>query len=421
MQSRPPPRNRIALAILVVAATISQIGSAFTLIAVPWFVLQTTGSAAKTGLTGVFAALPYIIAGIFGGALVDRLGFKRTSVIADITSGVTIALIPLLYHTTGLAFWQLLALTFLASLWNSPGGSARQSLVPELAMLAQTSLERANSIVQSVPRFATLFGPPIAGVLIAVMGAGNVIWLDAATFAISAVLIGAFVPPLALPARTAPTHFFADLTEGWRFITREPLMRAMTTVFAIGNFFDAPLSLLVAVYANRRYGSAVPLGFIFAALGAGAVIGSLGYGAIGHRVPRRAIMVLYLFPVATMYMIFALAPPLPVILVAIFLDGIAVGPVNPMSATVSQERVPVELRGRVQGLTIALAWVAIPVGRGLAGLLIAPVGLATIFAAISAGFILLGIGVLLHPAFRDMQTPNRKRHVSGTPVAHRAT
>ena len=172
-------------------------GSTLTLIAVPWFVLQTTGSAAKTGLTGVFSALPFIVAGIFGGALVDRVGFKRMSVIGDITSGLTIALIPLLYHTVGLAFWQLLALTFLGNLFDTPGNTGRQSLVPDLAAMAGMRLERANAFVQSVPRVATLFGPPIAGVLIALIGASNVLWLDAATFAASALLIGAFVPPRA--------------------------------------------------------------------------------------------------------------------------------------------------------------------------------------------------------------------------------
>src|SRR5947208_7768206 len=120
-----PTANRIPILGLLAANTISQIGSALTFIAVPWFVLETTGSAAKTGLTGVFEALPFIIAGIFGGALVDRLGFKRTSILADLTSGLTLALIPLLYHTVGLAFCQLLALSFLSNLFYTPGSTAR--------------------------------------------------------------------------------------------------------------------------------------------------------------------------------------------------------------------------------------------------------------------------------------------------------
>mgnify|MGYP001354396687 CR=1 FL=1 len=399
---------------LLTANTISQIGSMLTIVALPWFVLQTTGSAAKTGLTGVFEALPFIIAGLFGGALVDRLGFKRTSILADITSGLTVALVPLLYHTVGLAFWQLLALAFLGNLFNTPGNTARQSLVPELAAMAGMRLERANSFVQTVPRIATLLGPPLAGVLIAVIGASNVLWLDATTFAVSAALVGALIPALTTTdMEGAPSsRYFADLREGLRFIWEEPLIRAMSLLFATGNFLDAPLGLLISVYAIRTYHSAVPVGLIFAALGAGAVIGSLWFGAVGHRLSRRAIFIVYCIPVAGMYAAFAFTPPLAVLVIAVFIDGLAVGPVNPLSATITQERVPVTLRGRVQGMRIAISFMMIPLGRGLAGLLIDPVGLRTIFLTIAGSFLLVSLGVALTPIFHDMRAPDTAAHLA---------
>ena len=393
---------------LLAANTISQIGSMLTVIALPWFVLQTTGSAAKTGLTGVFEALPFIIAGIFGGALVDRIGFKRTSILADLTSGATVALVPLLYHTVGLAFWQLLALALLGNLFNTPGNTARQSLVPELAAMAAMRLERANSFVQTVPRIATLLGPPLAGVLIAVMGASSVLWLDAATFAVSAALIGALIPALATTdtEEKPPGRYVADLLEGLRFIWNEPVIRATAILFAVGNFLDAPIGLLLSVYAIRTYHSAVPVGLIFAALGGGAVIGSLWFGAVGHRLSRRAIFALYCIPVAGMYATFAFTPPLAVLVIAVFIDGLAVGPVNPLSATITQERVPVALRGRVQGMRVAISFMMIPLGRGVAGLLIDPVGLRAIFLTIAGCFLLVSLGAALAPAFRHMAAPD---------------
>src|SRR5690242_19408119 len=100
-------RSRLPLAALFSANLISQTGSMLTFVAIPWFVLQTTGSATKAGLTGFFEALPYFAAGFFGGAVVDRLGFKRTSVLADLANGATVAAVPLLYFTIGLSFWQL--------------------------------------------------------------------------------------------------------------------------------------------------------------------------------------------------------------------------------------------------------------------------------------------------------------------------
>lgn len=393
---------------LLTANTISQVGSMLTLIALPWFVLQTTGSAAKTGLTGVFEALPFIIAGVFGGALVDRLGFRRASILADITSGATIALVPLLYHTVGLAFWQLLAIAFLANLFDTPGNTARQSLVPELAALATMPLERANGFMQSVPRFATLFGPPLAGVLIAVTGASNVLWLDAATFAVSAALIGALVPAVAAKSteEKSSERYVADLMEGLRYIWSDRLIRAMSLTSAISNCIDAPLTLLVSVYAIRRYDSAVPVGLIFAALGAGALIGSLWYGAVGHHLSRRGIYVLYRIPMATMYAAFAFTPSLPILLAAVFFDGLGVGPANPLASTIMQERVPVALRGRVQGMRTAMAFLAIPLGRGLAGLVIGPIGLRAIFLGIAGGLLLISAAVALSPIFHHMDAPD---------------
>lgn len=136
------------------ANAISLIGNYLTMIAVPWFVLETTGSATKTGLVGFFTALPAVIATFFGGTLVDRLGYKKMSIISDIGSGVTVALIPLLYHTVGLEFWQLLVLVFVSALLDAPGNTARVSLLPDLAQAGEVNLERANALTQAIQRGA---------------------------------------------------------------------------------------------------------------------------------------------------------------------------------------------------------------------------------------------------------------------------
>jgi MFS family permease len=95
--------------------------------------LQTTGSAAQTGITGFFTILPVVVAGFFGGTLVDRMGYRRTSIVADLASGLTVALIPLLHFTIGLEFWQLMVLVFLGGLLDAPGSTARTALIPDLA------------------------------------------------------------------------------------------------------------------------------------------------------------------------------------------------------------------------------------------------------------------------------------------------
>jgi MFS family permease len=189
--------RRAPLFALLGANAISLVGTMLTMVALPWFVLETTGSAAMTGLAGFFVALPGFIAGIFGGVLVDRFGYKRMSVVADLISGVAITLVPLLHHTVGLAFWQLFALIFLGGLLEIPGVTARRAMLPELARMAGWRLERVNSSFEAIQYIALLLGPPFAGILIAWLGASDVLWIDAATFAVSAAIVTAAIPAVA--------------------------------------------------------------------------------------------------------------------------------------------------------------------------------------------------------------------------------
>src|SRR5436853_2119911 len=207
------PHNRVPFFALLSANAISWIGNVMAAVAVPWFVLQTTGSPVKTGLTAFFEALPVVIAAFFGGAIVDRLGHKRVSIIADIASALAVVLIPLLHNTIGLAFWQLLGLVFLSALFNIPGGTARGTLLPELIERAGIRPERANSAYQAIPRLAILLGPPLAALLIVAIGASNVLWFDAATFAASAAIVSIGVRVMSARLRSS-RPYLAEVMDG---------------------------------------------------------------------------------------------------------------------------------------------------------------------------------------------------------------
>jgi MFS family permease len=227
------------------------------MIAIPWFVLETTNSAARTGITAFFTTLPAVLAAFFGGALVDRLGFKRMSVIADLASGLTVALVPLLYHTIGLAFWQLLALVFLGALLDAPGATARRALLPDLAATAQVGLERANASAQSIERAATMLGAPLAGLLIAVLSASNVLWVDAATFAASASLVAALVPSPGRPTQPSPAGgYLAELLQGLRYLRHDRLARTLILIVMLLNFLDGPLPSVVCPSMPSRSSAA---------------------------------------------------------------------------------------------------------------------------------------------------------------------
>ena len=174
--------GRTPLYAVLSANAVSQVGDMMVVVALPWFVLQTTGNVVKMGFAGAAVGIGTLLSSISGGPLVDRFGFRRASILSDVTAGAAVAAVPLLFWADVLPFWLLLTLTFLISLLNAPGDLARRALVPTLARWAAMPLERANAVDTAIPRLAQLAGPIIGGVLVAAAGAANVLLLDAATF-----------------------------------------------------------------------------------------------------------------------------------------------------------------------------------------------------------------------------------------------
>lgn len=399
--------SRVPLIALVVGAGISAIGNILTLVAVPWFVLVTTGSATKTGVTAFFTALPAILAAFLGGAIVDRVGYKRTSVIADLASGITVALIPLLHHTIGLEFWQLLALVFLGAFLDAPGTTARQALVPEVARLGHVPLERAASIADGIQRTATLVGAPLAGVLIAWIGPSNVLWVDALTFGCSAAAIAVAIPAsLRVTTQRSRQQYLRDLQAGIRFMKDNRLIRAIVFTVMVTNMIDAAMfSVVFPVFVREVFGSAVYLGVISAVAGGTALTGTILYGAVGHQLPRRPIFTAGFLLSGIHFWVYAVVPSLWVILLARAVGGLAVGPLNPIMSTVEYEQVPASMRGRVFGMTTAGLLVATPVGVLLAGYLLDWIGIQPTLVVLGSCYLVATLTLVFNPTIREMDTP----------------
>ena len=398
-------KTKRPLAALLIASAVSVTGNRMVLLAIPWFVLETTGSATKTGITGFFAFLPVVIAG-FLGPVVDRIGLKRASVVADIASGLSVAMIPLLFHTIGLEFWQLLVLVFLGGLLDSPGETARSSLLPEAADAAGTTLERATSMEDGVMRAASLVGAPVAGLLISIIGASAVLWIDAASFAVSALLVLVGVPRPG-PARVrSEATYWSDFREGFGFITRRRLVLLVILTLAATNFLDAAIgAVILPVYARRVFESATALGLILGALGGGAVIGSLAYGGWGRRFSRRWIYVIGFVLSAFQPWGYAMFPGLVAVILIAALVGLGTGPINPIIAAVLLEQVPSEMRGRVLGVVKAIAWMAVPLGVLLAGYLVDALGLRSTLLIIGVAYVFALVSLAFNPAASDLERP----------------
>jgi MFS family permease len=370
-------------------------------------VLETTGSPARAGISGFFVALPRLLAGIAGGALVDRLGFKRSSVLADLVSCAGIGMVPLLYHTAGLAFWQLLVCVFIGGLLDVPGLTARRALLRELGALAGMKIERVSAAFEANQNIGLLLGPPLAGLLVVAFGPSNVLWIDAASFLISAAVIGVAVPGVAVRAGSAARRrYLTDLAAGWRFLTGNRLLRTLMLTLVPMNFLGAPyFAVLLPVFARETYGSATSLGLMTGAIGAGQLAGTFLYGMVGHRLSRRTVWIIGYMISPVEFWVLLLAPPLPVIVAVLALSGLMAGPLNPLLVAVRLERIPAELRGRVFSTFSAVATGFQPLGMVIMGSVTGALGIrpAVIAAAVLAQFV--GVLMLCLPVLREMDRP----------------
>lgn len=404
---------RRPLVALLAADAISLTGNAMGFVAIPWYVLETTGSAALTGVVAALTFAPTVLATFFGGAIVDRLGFRRTSVLADVASGVSVAAIPLVHLTVGIELWQLLALVFLGALFDAPGATARRALLPDLVELSGTRLERATGINGAIQRGSLLVGAPAAGVLVAAIGATNVLWLNAATFALSALLVARLVPVLAPhPDAPEPGRYLSELLVGVRFVVHDPLIRMVVLMVLVTNFLDAPFTVVFSVFALESFGSAFELGLMVGVFGGAALVGSLAYGAVGHRLPRRQTFVFSFLLAALPYLALSLMPSLPVTLLLMAAWGLATGPLNPVLQTVAYERIPAHMRGRVFGATIAGAYLAIPAGALLGGLVVEWIGVAATLAVIGVCYLAVTSAGVFNRTFRQMDRPPQPEPVA---------
>ena len=400
-------RRRAPLGALLGANLLSVTGTTITTVAVPWFVLETTGSAARTGVTAAVSLAPVVVSAGLGGAIVDRVGYRRASVISDVAGAVLVAAIPALWLTAGLPFGVLLALLFARCLFATPGETAREALLPEVAAHAGTPLERGMSTLDGVSRAGKMVGAPLAGALIAVFGAADLLFADGITFAVSAALVGAGARAVAEPRHPHTGSYGTRLREGLAYLWRDRLLRAMCVMVLVTNLLDAAYGqVLLPVYARDVLHSALALGAISGVFSAGAVVGTVLYGAVGARLPRRATFVLsFLLGGGPRFLLLMLGPPLPVLLGLLFLFAVGTGSINPLLGVVQVERIPGTLRARVMGATTAVAWAAMPLGGLLGGLLAARAGVHAALLFCGAAYILTTLAPLVGSTWRALDRP----------------
>lgn len=278
MLRRPGTRRVLA------AEFTSSLGTQMTTLALPWFVLVTSGSPARTGLVFVLQIAPTLLLGLFSGALVARLGARRVMVAGDVIDAVLIAAIPVLHLAHALPFWALLLLVAGTGTVGAAYLPAQRLLLADTVGGQEAAGLAANALFETATSGARLIGPAVAGALIGVVGALNVIWIDAATFVLSALLLLRTAD--APRTEAAPGDGRIDVLAGVRYIRRDVVMRRLCLA-ACGYGVVMPFLLLaLPVLARARYGADPHVaGWLLAAWGGGTVAGTLLVATFAQAVP----------------------------------------------------------------------------------------------------------------------------------------
>jgi predicted MFS family arabinose efflux permease len=371
--------GRRPLAALVGAQLLSVTGSAMSTVAVPWFVLTTTGSAARMGAVVAAELAAMGLFGIPGGAVAQRLGVRSAVLASDLVRAPLLAAIPVLHWADLLTFPVLVALAVVIGAFYSPYVACQQALVPELVGEDERSVAKAQAVLMAGERAAAVAGPPLAAALVAAVGAPAVLLADAASYLCSFALVALLVPRSA-GRRLGPPP--GGLLAGVRFLARDRLL-APWTVCSGG--FEAAWQVVVAVMpvlAVVRYdGDPYVVGLALGAIGVGAVCGNVAAMRLLDRVEPVALSIgAKLVQLAAFWALVAMLP-LPGLAAAMLLAGLTSGMLTPPITALRTVRTPAPLRPAT-GAAFLTAMLAL----GALGLVVG--GFVLDAAGLRAGFLL---------------------------------
>src|SRR5438045_4463100 len=255
---------------IVGAEVVSSVGSSMTVLALPWFVLVTTGSATKVGLVPGIGRIPFVTLPVLAGSVIARIGARQTMVIADAARLPLLAAIPALHSLNALSFPLLVVLVALTNVFMAAHMPAQRLILAEVVGDEEGLVARVNAYLDGAQTTAPLVGPALAGVLIAALGPSNVLYADAATFGLAAIAVGFFVP------RRTPTTQSQErgLLTGVRYIIRTRLLVVLCITTLTMEFFFALFMTTLPVFAYSHYDQNARIaGVFYAAMGAGALVG----------------------------------------------------------------------------------------------------------------------------------------------------
>jgi MFS family permease len=369
---------------IVAAEVVSSIGSSMTVLALPWFVLVTTGSATKLGLVLGIGSIPFVTLPLPAGSLIARIGARRTMVIADAARLPLLAAIPALYSLDALSFPLLVVLVALTNVFLAAHMPAQRLIVADVVGDEESLVARVNAYLDGAQTAAPLVGPALAGVLIAALGAPNVLYVDAVTFGAAAIAVGLVVP------RRAPTTEAEErgLLAGVRYILRRRLLVVLCLTMLTMEFFFALFMTTLPVFAYSDFDRDARIaGVFYAAMGAGALLGMPVVSGVVRRYGALHVAAGALVLASIPKLLLGFPLPAAGVAAVLVLQGFF-GPLTGAPIfTVITTHTPAALRNLVLPAAFGLMFLTGPLGPIAAGPLINAVGARMVFVIAASGYL----------------------------------
>jgi hypothetical protein len=357
--------------LLWIGSTISLFGAEFSFVAVPWLILQVTGSGAALGAILMVEAAPRAAFMLFGGVTSDRFSLRQILLLTTFIQMLVVAGISALVHFQAIRLWHLYALAFAFGFSDAFAIPARQALLP--ALVAEDQLPAANSLMSGSAQISSIAGPAPAGIVLKLWGIAAGFLVDAACFVCVLLTLACLQDPKewreGQPAGPAQ-GVWRPVLEGLNYVRQDRALRSLVFLSAASNLAVAgPLVIGLAVMAQQRFSSATDFGLMLSFLAVGSLAGSLLPAFTKKQRHRGSLMLMFSGALGVGMIAIGLLHRLVLILLIIAALGLGSGLVSVHVQSWFQAHVDRRMLGRVTSVFTVATLGLVPFSYALTGFL----------------------------------------------------
>lgn len=392
------------------ASVTSIIGGSMMFLTMPWLVLNLTNSATLAGLVIAVQAIPGLILSPIMGSFVDRLGRRKVAIWAEGITVLTTIAYPIVDGLSGLSLAAILILGVIRAFFGGGGMTARKALLPDVARVAGMSLDKANSVHESLAAAAFATGPAIASVVIAATNPMNAFWVCGGFLALSALFAALIRVEEHVEDDSAERegqHFLVYAIQGFKVLKQLPAVGIIFVMVIFLALLYMPTELVVLPKYYNQIGDPTTLGLLLSVMAFSTSAGSLLFSQFTKRLSYGNILRVTVLGVGLALIPMSFLPPTWAMLACGVVLGFVWGPLPPLLNTVIQKLVPSSMRGRVFSVEMTI-WNAAPmISMVFAGLAVDTFGVQPVYWVISATVMIAAVLVSLAPALKDLSSVER--------------